>query len=696
MRRGASKDSRPRSASGSTTPPTKPARRSSTPACAARDISTRRYTQPARDREARGGIRARSISPGRAARATSSATCASPAMRRSPKNSCATSCRGAKARTSTPSRCSICSSGWSMRTISSSCRCSRRSTRRRTARCPSTCCSIATNARCIRARSTTAPTSAPACAWARSGAGSTRRATRPTCRRSTRSACRKRRCTTRFRGRAARTARTTSASAYRDETTDVSRSRNFQLAASRSEKRWHGFTRTIGLKYLRGDFELGQDEDNLEFGSSKLLFAEGTLSRRRVNDRLAPRKGYVLDFGVRLAQRSACVSDTDIAQTWGRLTWLIPQGEQGAHQTTRRGRRDDASAISTRCRRICASSRAATARCAASTITRSARSNANGNIIGGKYLAVASAEYEYYFTRGLGRGGVRRRGRCVQRRLQPERRRGRRRALALAAGADPHRRRVSRADGSADCRTAGGCTSSWGRTCEGAVAQEGAAGGAAARSCCCWCWSRRWWRGCCSRRRARAGWRATVDLAIRAAGQIRAHRRHDRGRAGRHGFSVRWRRGQGAHPHRVDDGRSDADDAVLARAAHRQRARARAVLVLPPEKDEPEPDEPLWIEPPLDVTVKDFVLADATIYREKEKLATLQTGGLSAQWKARELVIETLDGEAGRHRRRPGGVRARDAGSGHGARRAQGAVERGRRAREPRRPRAREPRRDRR
>ena len=82
---------------------------------------------------------------------------------------------------------------------------------------------------------------------------------------------------------------------YRDETTDTSRSRNFQLAATRSEKRWHGFTRTLGLKYLHGDFEIGQDDDNLEFGESNMLSAEGTLSRRRVNDRLAPRKGYVLD-----------------------------------------------------------------------------------------------------------------------------------------------------------------------------------------------------------------------------------------------------------------------------------------------------------------------------------------------------------------------------------------------------------------
>src|SRR6185369_2038089 len=106
-----------------------------------------------------------------------------------------------------------------------------------------------------------------------------------------------------------------------------SRSRNFTLAASRSEKQWHGFTRTIGIKYLRGDFQLGREDDNLAFGQSKLLFAEGSLSRRHVNDRLAPRKGYVLDFGVRVSS-DALLSDTDFAQTWGRITWLIPQGDK--------------------------------------------------------------------------------------------------------------------------------------------------------------------------------------------------------------------------------------------------------------------------------------------------------------------------------------------------------------------------------
>ena len=63
---------------------------------------------------------------------------------------------------------------------------------------------------------------------------------------------------------------------------DVSRSRNFQIAASRSEKRWHGFTRTFGLNTCEGDFQIGETKTipRLEFGSSKLLFAEGTLSRR--------------------------------------------------------------------------------------------------------------------------------------------------------------------------------------------------------------------------------------------------------------------------------------------------------------------------------------------------------------------------------------------------------------------------------
>jgi translocation and assembly module TamA len=188
--------------------------------------------------------------------------------------------------------------------------------------------------------------------------------------------------------------------AYRDETTDVSRSQNFQLAASRSEKRWHGFTRTIGLKYLVGDFEIGQEEEELEFGSSRLLFAEGTLTRRRLNDRLEPRKGYVLDFGLRLASE-ALVSDTDLAQTWGRITWLIPQGEKARIKV--RGEVGamsvgDFNALPPDLRFFAGGDRSIRG----FDYHEIGETNANGLIIGGEYLAVASGEYEYYFKEDWG------------------------------------------------------------------------------------------------------------------------------------------------------------------------------------------------------------------------------------------------------------------------------------------------------
>jgi translocation and assembly module TamA len=188
--------------------------------------------------------------------------------------------------------------------------------------------------------------------------------------------------------------------AYRDETTDTSRSRGFQLAASRSEKRWHGFTRTLGLKYLRGDFEIGQDEDNLEFGHSKLLFAEGTLSRRRLNDRLAPRRGYVLDFGVRLAS-DAVVSDTDIAQTWGRLTWLVPQGEMSRFKFRAEAGAmavGDFDALPPDLRFYAGGDRSIRG----FDYQAIGETSAQGNIIGGKYLALGSVEYEHYFTEQWG------------------------------------------------------------------------------------------------------------------------------------------------------------------------------------------------------------------------------------------------------------------------------------------------------
>lgn len=188
--------------------------------------------------------------------------------------------------------------------------------------------------------------------------------------------------------------------AYRDETTDVSRSRNFQLAATRSEKRWHGFTRTIGVKYLNGDFQLGRDDDNLEFGNSQLLFAEGTLSKRRVNDKLSPRKGYVFDLGLRAATE-ALVSDTNLTQAWARGTYLIPSGDKGRIKL--RGEAGamavkDFDALPPDLRFFAGGDRSVRG----FDYNEIGELNDRGIIIGGKYLAVASAEYEYYFKENWG------------------------------------------------------------------------------------------------------------------------------------------------------------------------------------------------------------------------------------------------------------------------------------------------------
>ncbi|HEY6125142.1 MAG TPA: outer membrane protein assembly factor [Steroidobacteraceae bacterium] len=187
---------------------------------------------------------------------------------------------------------------------------------------------------------------------------------------------------------------------YRDETTDVTRSRNFQLAATRSERIGRGYTRTIGLKYLDGDFEIGQDEDNVEYGSSALLFIEATLSRRRVNDRLSPRKGYVIEVGTRLSSE-AVASDTDLAQAFGRLTWLMPQGDRGRLKI--RGEVGamtvgDFDALPPELRFYAGGDRSVRG----FDYHEIGEVNENGNIIGGKFLAVASAEYEYYFKEDWG------------------------------------------------------------------------------------------------------------------------------------------------------------------------------------------------------------------------------------------------------------------------------------------------------
>jgi len=162
-------------------------------------------------------------------------------------------------------------------------------------------------------------------------------------------------------------------------------------------------------------FELGNQYDNWSgltvacllamcraagFARVELLFAEGTLSRRRVNDKLAPRRGYVFDVGLRLAS-DTLGSDTDIAQSWSSLTWLIPQGDKARIKL--RGEVGAMSvgnfdALPPDLRFFADGDRSVHG----FDYHEIGEVNDRGIIIGGKYLAVASADYEYYFRENWG------------------------------------------------------------------------------------------------------------------------------------------------------------------------------------------------------------------------------------------------------------------------------------------------------
>ena len=110
---------------------------------------------------------------------------------------------------------------------------------------------------------------------------------------------------------------------YRDEETDSSTSRMARAAATEVTDRWKGFTRTLGLQYLNGDFEIAHEQH-----STSLLYAEGTLTRKKADDLYFPLSGYNLLYGLRVASESLA-SDTSFVQARAEAKWLRKVGEDG-------------------------------------------------------------------------------------------------------------------------------------------------------------------------------------------------------------------------------------------------------------------------------------------------------------------------------------------------------------------------------
>jgi translocation and assembly module TamA len=195
---------------------------------------------------------------------------------------------------------------------------------------------------------------------------------------------------------------------YRDSDTDTSTARTFGLAAADS-RLWHGWTRTLGLKFLTGDFEVA----NIR-GDSTLLYPEASLSRKQADDPVFVRRGWSMTLAARAAQEGV-VSDTSFAQASADAKWIhalgdrsrfIARGSLGAMHV------GDFDKLPPELRFFAGGDRsirgysfqsigtplpdalvpAARAECAAHP-----KRTCQDLVIGGRYLAVASAEYEYYF-----------------------------------------------------------------------------------------------------------------------------------------------------------------------------------------------------------------------------------------------------------------------------------------------------------
>jgi translocation and assembly module TamA len=184
--------------------------------------------------------------------------------------------------------------------------------------------------------------------------------------------------------------RYTFGAAYRDETSDTARSRSLRVAAADSRKDWKGFARTLGLHYLDGDFEVGGER-----GSSALLYFEGTLGRKHYDDLSFPRDGYSLDYGLRLAPEGG-LTDTSLAQAWIHHKRLVRQGSDHSRFIVRARLGamavGDFDELPPELRFFAGGDRSIRG------FDHQAIGEVNdqGEVIGGQYLVIASAEYEYY------------------------------------------------------------------------------------------------------------------------------------------------------------------------------------------------------------------------------------------------------------------------------------------------------------
>jgi translocation and assembly module TamA len=182
----------------------------------------------------------------------------------------------------------------------------------------------------------------------------------------------------------------TFAAGYRDEQTDTSTSRTSRLAVSEVMDRWHGYTRTLGLQYLNGDFTIADEQR-----SSSLLFGEAMLTRKRVDNVMFPERGTSVIYGLRFAPEGL-LSDTSFAQLRAEVRWIRPAWTNSRLILRAAGGAmvvQDFDALPPELRFFAGGDRSVRG----FDYQQIGETNATGGVIGGKFLAVASSEFEHYF-----------------------------------------------------------------------------------------------------------------------------------------------------------------------------------------------------------------------------------------------------------------------------------------------------------
>ena len=188
---------------------------------------------------------------------------------------------------------------------------------------------------------------------------------------------------------------------YRDANTVTSQSRTLELVANESEL-WHDWVRTVGLHALTGTFDVGKRADEpestpgVEHGSSTLVYAEGSLTRKVADNLDFVRRGWSLSFDARSTAgdllSSARFSQITADAKWIRAFWrnnrLILRGTLG-HTWT-----DDFEALPPQLRFFAGGDQSIRGY----SFQAIGPENTYGRVIGGNSLAIASATVEHYFT----------------------------------------------------------------------------------------------------------------------------------------------------------------------------------------------------------------------------------------------------------------------------------------------------------